>query len=63
MQSVTHDWRDKSRLLSEKLKDPVFMEEYKKRLEKSLKDLENQMEIEAKARILTPEMLNRTYTL
>lgn len=63
MQSVTHDWRDKSRLLSEKLKDPVFMEEYKKRLEKSLKDLENQMEIEAESRIVTSEMLNRTYTL
>lgn len=63
MQSVTHDWRDLSRLLSEKLKDPVFMEEYKKRLEKSLKDLEKQMEIEAESRIVTSEMLNRTYTL
>lgn len=63
MQSVTHNWRDLSRLLSEKLKDPVFMEEYKKRLEKSLKDLEKQMEIEAESRIVTSEMLNRTYTL
>lgn len=26
MQSVTHDWRDLSRLLSEKLKDPEDIE-------------------------------------
>lgn len=61
MQSLK--WNELSDILSEKLKDPVFMEEYRQRLEKSLKELDKQIEMEIESRIMTPERLNQLYTL
>lgn len=61
MQSLK--WDELSDILSEKLKDPVFMEEYRQRLEKSLKELDKQIEMEIESRIMTPERLNQLYTL
>ncbi|BBC78297.1 Hypothetical protein KNT65_gp196 [Escherichia phage EcS1] len=45
------------------LKDPEFKAEYTKRLKRSFAKLSEKMEQERKAQIMTPEMLNRTYTL
>lgn len=61
MQSLK--WNELSDILSEKLKDPVFMEEYRQRLKASLEELEKQIEMEIESRIMTPERLNQLYTL
>ncbi|UJJ22226.1 hypothetical protein [Erwinia phage Virsaitis27] len=45
------------------LKDPEFKAEFNERLKRSLAKLSEKMEQERKAQIMTPEMLNRTYTL